>query len=202
MKNLFSALIFAAASLFASVSIAGNVETIVFMRHGEKPDNGAGQLNCQGLNRSLALPAVLTNKFGVPDAIFAPNPGIQKNDRGTLFNYIRPLATIEPTAISLGLPVKTDYGFEDIAALQVELLKPAYSDDVVFVAWEHRVAEDAARNILKQFGSDPAVVPKWDGYDFDSLYILTIVTDKTGTRTAQFTLDSQGLNNLPKSCPF
>ncbi len=33
-------------------------ETLVFVRHGEKPAQGYGQLNCQGLNRALALPAV------------------------------------------------------------------------------------------------------------------------------------------------
>jgi hypothetical protein len=50
------------------------VETIVCVRHGEKPPGGLGQLNCRGLNRSLALPDVLLKKFGVPQFIFAPNP--------------------------------------------------------------------------------------------------------------------------------
>ena len=44
----------------------------MFIRHGEKPANDDGQLTCQGLNRALALPAVLTAKFGKPDFIFAP----------------------------------------------------------------------------------------------------------------------------------
>ena len=50
------------------------VETIVLIRHGEKPDEGLGQLNCQGLNRALALPTVIAKTFGRPGAIFAPNP--------------------------------------------------------------------------------------------------------------------------------
>jgi hypothetical protein len=29
------------------------LKTIVFVRHGEKPQGGFGQLNCQGLNRAL-----------------------------------------------------------------------------------------------------------------------------------------------------
>jgi hypothetical protein len=37
------------------------VETIVLVRHGEKPDKGLGQLDCQGLNRALALPPVIAN---------------------------------------------------------------------------------------------------------------------------------------------
>ena len=40
--------------------IDGAAETIVFVRHGEKPEAGLGQLNCQGLNRALALPSVIT----------------------------------------------------------------------------------------------------------------------------------------------
>jgi len=33
-----------------------DIETIVFLRHGEKPQRGLGQSTCQGLNRVLALP--------------------------------------------------------------------------------------------------------------------------------------------------
>ncbi len=39
------------------------VETIVCVRHGEKPKGGLGQLNCKGLNRALALPKVLIGKL-------------------------------------------------------------------------------------------------------------------------------------------
>src|SRR5580698_4120771 len=72
------------------------VETIVCIRHGEKPPGGLGQLTCRGLNRALALPEVLLKKFGMPQFIFAPNP-TQKADPGGYY-YVRPLATIEPTA--------------------------------------------------------------------------------------------------------
>jgi len=49
-------------------------ETIVCIRHGEKPPAGLGQLTCQGLNRALRLPQVLLTKYGKPDFIFAPDP--------------------------------------------------------------------------------------------------------------------------------
>src|ERR1017187_8769085 len=90
--------------------VSAAVETLICIRHGEKPATGLGQLSCQGLNRALALPKVLRARFDMPAAIFAPNPGVQKSDQGQLYNYIRPLATIEPTAIALGLPVNTQYG--------------------------------------------------------------------------------------------
>ena len=57
-----------------------NGETIVMVRHGEKPPGGLGQLTCKGLNRALALPSVLIGRFGKPDYIYAPNPSVQVND--------------------------------------------------------------------------------------------------------------------------
>ena len=93
-------------------------ETIILLRHAEKPEAGLGQLNCQGLNRALALPSVLLRKFGTPAAIYAPNPGMIKVDQGIEYNYLRPLATIEPTAIAANLPVNTQFGFDDIGQLK------------------------------------------------------------------------------------
>jgi hypothetical protein len=78
-------------------------ETIVFIRHGEKPQKEFGQLSCQGLNRALALPEVLVSKFGQPDYVFAPAPSRQTTETREEYSYVRPLATIEPTAIRLGL---------------------------------------------------------------------------------------------------
>src|ERR1700730_13606505 len=89
------------------------VETIVFIRHGEKPEGGFGQLNCQGLNRALALAPTIAKSFGSPDALFAPNPSRPKEDAGNLYDYVRPLATIEPTAILFGLPVDVSLDIYD-----------------------------------------------------------------------------------------
>jgi hypothetical protein len=100
------------------------VETIVFIRHGEKPDKGLGQLNCKGLNRALALPSVIAKLFGRPSVIFAPDPSDRKVDDGEPYDYVRPLATIEPTAISLGLPVNASIGVSKMDQLQVALEQP------------------------------------------------------------------------------
>ena len=93
-------------------------QTIVFFRHGEKPSGGYGQLTCQGLNRALALPLVLTGKFGTPDVLYAPSPAVKVTDTAGSFYYVRPLATIEPLAIKLGMPVNTKYGYNAISTLQ------------------------------------------------------------------------------------
>ena len=34
--------------------VSTTVETLICIRHGEKPATGLGQLSCQGLNRALA----------------------------------------------------------------------------------------------------------------------------------------------------
>jgi hypothetical protein len=82
----------------ATKATDAKVETIVFIRHAEKPVAGLGQINCRGLNRALALPAVLTSRFGKPDQICAPDPTGKVHDPAGSFDYLRPLATIEPAA--------------------------------------------------------------------------------------------------------
>jgi hypothetical protein len=175
-------------------------QKIVLMRHGEKPALGLGQLNCQGLNRALALPAVLREKFGKPDFVFASDPHDKKPDDGGVFNYVRPLLTIAPTAIQAGLPIDSSFGFEDIAGLQRELAAPRYAKALVFVAWEHKKIEDLARAMLAANGGDAQQVPHWRGKDFDSLYVVSVRRDASGS-SASFRLERQGLDGQNVACP-
>jgi len=169
-------------------------ETIVLVRHGEKTSTELGQLDARGLNRSLALPDVLIGKYGKPDYIFAPNPSVQINSRNGGVSYIRPLATIEPTAIKLGMPVNTQIGFNNINQLQTELDKPMYSQALVYVAWEHLAEDQFAKNFMKSFGANASVVPDWPGSDYDSIFVIRVV--RNGPKaTASFTLDHEGLND-------
>ena len=179
---------------------ADTTETIVLIRHAEKPPDGLGQLDCQGLNRALALPPVLLKAFGKPAAIFAPNPADQKTDNGILYDYIRPLATIEPTAIAFGMPVHIDIGQSQIGALGARLDLPVYHDAYVLVAWEHTEAMLLARALMKQNGGDPNVVPNWKGTDFDSIYVLKIHRSGSAS-TASFELRHEGLDGQKTSCP-
>lgn len=197
-RTVFTALIFLAG--IGVSQAASTTETIIMLRHGEKPEQGLGQLNCQGLNRALKLPAVIEQKFGKPDFIFAPNPAQLKEDKGAIYSYNRPLATVEPTAIKFGMPVDTRFGFKDIEELQATLAQPDYRNATVLVSWEHKQLVKLARNIVKDSGADKALVPKWSGEDFDSMYVLRITRDgaKTTTRFEQL---KQGLNNQSASCP-
>jgi hypothetical protein len=175
-------------------------QTIVLMRHGEKPPEGLGQLDCQGLNRALALPQILKRKFGIPDYIFAPDPRQQVLDHENLYYYIRPLATIEPTAIRLGKPVNTRFGYKQIAGLQTELTDSHYYNALIFVAWEHNLLVQLARNLVQSAGGNPSVVPDWSGTDFDSLYVLRFDRDQNSV-SVTFTRRSEGLNDQPTTCP-
>ncbi|MCC8393239.1 histidine phosphatase family protein [Paraburkholderia sp. MMS20-SJTR3] len=180
--------------------VDANTETLVFVRHGEKPREGYGQLNCQGLNRALALPAVIAAKFGKPDAIYAPDPGQQKNDNGHPYYYVRPLATIEPTAIQFQMPVQTPYGLDQIERLGNALVAPAYRGKLIVIAWEHRLIEQLLRQMLAAHGGDAADVPKWQSDDFDSIYIVRLDW-RDGTPRASFRHEHQGLDGRSTDCP-
>jgi len=195
-------LLAAASVLFATSAFAK--ETVVFIRHGEKPKEGLGQLDCQGLNRALKLPAALAKAFypdaasPKPVAIFAPNPSEQKTDKGEDYDYIRPLATIEPTAIALGMPVDVQIGFDDAKSLRKAVEDKGYRDALVLVAWEHTVIPEVARKLIKDGGGDPGQVPDWDGKDFDGIYVVTIDWEN---ETASFERKTEGLDGQPKGCP-
>jgi hypothetical protein len=177
------------------------VETIVFLRHGEKPEKEIGQLNCQGLNRALALPRVLASRFGRPDYIFAPAASrLSTIEGGVGDNYLRPLATIEPTAIELGMPVNTDFVYSDINALRSELTTHKYQNALIFVAWEHHQLENVVKQLVDEYQGNPDDVPHWKGKDFDSLYIVRITTRGTA-KSVSFTQDHEGLSNLSTDCP-
>lgn len=176
-------------------------ETIVAIRHAEKPPEGLGQLSCKGLNRALALPSVLTQRFGKPEEIYAPNPSPRIFDGLHLYFYVRPLTTIEPTAISLGMPVKTKVGYNQIKTLKTELTARSNRSKLIFVAWEHAELNDFAKLMLQSYGQDPSAVPKWPDDDYDRIYIFKI-SDNHGKPSLTFKVDQEGLNNsLKESCP-
>jgi hypothetical protein len=186
-------------STFVAASDARADQTIVFLRHGEKPAGGYGQLTCQGFNRSLALPDVLLAKFGRPTILYAPNPTVKISDPAGSFYYDRPLATLEPLAVKLGMDIWTRYGYSDITSLQSSLVNPGRDGMTIFVAWEHTYLQRVVQNIMNKYGGGTAV-PAWTSGDYDSLYIVRVRYGSTIVAT--FERDTEGLNGLPTSCPF
>lgn len=181
-----------------AASAPSSVQTIICIRHGEKPTNGLGQLTCKGLNRALALPKVLLPKYGKPQFVFAPNP-TQKVD-GNRYDYVRPLATIEPIAIQCGLPVNTEFGFREIAGLENELKNEKYQRATIFVAWEHVLLDNFAKNLLKDNGGNPQDVAPWPESDYDTIFVFKITHAATGD-SVTFKVEHEGLDGLSDDCP-
>lgn len=172
-----------------------STETIIIIRHGEKTAHERGQLSFRGLNRSLALPDVLIGKFGKPDYIFAADPAAQMEAAdGTGYSYLRPLATIEPTAIRLGMPVNTQIGFSDVEQLQTELTKPVYAKSLIFIAWEHFSEIRLTKNLIQAHGKGASSVPDWPISDFDSIFVIKLIHSGKSIK-ATLTLDHEGLND-------
>jgi hypothetical protein len=176
------------------------VQTLVCIRHAEKPPGGLGQLNCKGLNRALALPDVLLAKYGKPQFVFAPNP-TQKVDSKEGYYYVRPLTTIEPTAILYGLPVNTQFGYREIKQLEQELGKEQYRNATVFIAWEHGLLDQFAKNLVKHGGGDVSQVPDWPGNDYDTIFVFKITYALDGRSSITFTIDHEGLNQVSDKYP-
>jgi hypothetical protein len=133
--------------------------TIVFIRHGEKPQKG-DNLTCQGLNRALSLPAVLYAKFGVPDFTYIPAIGL-----GTSTRHARMFQTVVPFAARYNLTLNSNFEERDSAGLAADLLT---RQGTVLLVWEHK----AIPTILRALGvKDPGL--SWDDDDYDSIWIVT-----------------------------
>jgi hypothetical protein len=189
-------------SLLLSICCAQAQETIVAIRHAEKPAASLGQLTCKGLNRALALPKVLVPRYGKPDRIYAPDPGTRIGQLGNLnYSYVRPLVTIEPTAIQLEMPLNALIGFKNVGQLRKELLAPENANSIIYLAWEHFYLNQFAKRLLKAYGKDPALVPDWPNDEYDRIYIFQIkgVGKK---KDLTFRIEQQGLtDSLSDKCP-
>jgi hypothetical protein len=189
-------------SLLLSFGCAHAQETIVAIRHAEKPPASLGQLTCKGLNRALALPKVLIPRYGRPERIYAPDPGTRVGQLGNLsYSYVRPLMTIEPIAIQLELPVNALIGFKNVGQLRREVLAAENANSVIYLAWEHVYLNEFAKELLKAYGKDPSVVPDWPNDEYDRIYIFKIT--KVGEKKdLTFSVEQQGLtDSLSDKCP-
>ena len=179
------------------------VQTLVFMRHAEKPADGLGQLNCQGLNRAIDLATLLPQRYGRADYVFAADPSrqVEEGAEDDAYNYVRPLMTINPSAIKLGLPINLEYSANDTRALANELTDDQYHSSTRYTAWSHGYLPELINSIAsKALGKKTTLTEDWSGSDFDSLYVLTL-TWKDGKATLLSRIDKQGLNNGEKGCP-
>lgn len=179
------------------------IERIIIFRHGEKPQPiGYGQLDCAGLNRSLRLPQKLAAAYPYPDKLYAPDPHYQIPDGPTpapKFYYIRPLATIEPLAIQLQVPVDVQFHYDDIAGLMTDMLAGQYQGKTLYVAWEHGQINALVTALKARFGSNVRV-PVMQNGDYDYIFAFTI--DWAASKPAlSFKLGHEGIKPA-STCPF
>jgi len=178
-------------------------QTLVFLRHAEKPEGGLGQLNCQGLNRAIDLSTLLPEKFGKADYVFAANPtrNVEEGELDNSYSYIRPLMTISPAAIKLGLPVNIEFSANDTSDLARELTDDKYHNSTIYTAWSHGYLPELINKVAgKALGEKQNITEDWAGNDFDSLYVLTL-TWHNGKASLQSHSYKQGLDHGKETCP-
>jgi len=158
---------------FGQKSISNDLK-IVFIRHAEKPLKG-DNLTCEGLNRSLKLPAVITAKFGIPAFIFVPGLGL-----GEATKHARMFETIVPLAVKYNLVVNSSRAQKDSLGLAADLKSRS---GVVLVAWEH----GGIAPVVRALGIEDAGL-KWPDDDYDSIWVVTF---KNGE--AVLTKDKEGI---------
>lgn len=193
MRHFFKACSFITIFI-VSLAVFGK-EQVIFIRHGEKPKTDLGQLSCQGLNRSLMLPKYFSAHFSKPNYIFAPNPSVKNAG----FSYVRPLATIEPTAIQLSMPVNTQIGYDQDECLVKTLLNAKYHHATIYVAWEHKHLVQITRLLLKHFNSQ-VKVPVWNGNNYNMVFVLTINWAKKNK--VNFQVENEGFKHIDRACPI
>ena len=177
------------------------METLVLVRHAEKPAEGLGLLTCKGLNRALLLPDFFAANFKRPDHVLAPNPAVKVTEihgNGQRYDYVRPLLTIGPTAVRFGVPINTQLPFNDPGLLADTLLDPQYHNDTIYVAWEHSNLVAFTEIVLKRF-HELAPVPQWPDSDYDTFYVLRMDWGKVPT--LKFEVRSENLGPISENCP-
>src|SRR5450432_1244129 len=128
--------------------ISSFAQTVVIIRHAEKPVKGEN-LNCQGLNRSLKLPALLYSKFGIPGSIYVPSLGV-----GASTSHARMFETVIPLAAKYNLKINSKYPGADSGDLARDIKS---QKGFVLVVWQHRNIPTIVRSLgLTDFSL------KWD----------------------------------------
>ena len=130
---------------------------IVIIRHGEKPAEG-DNLSCAGLNRALALPAVLNELMPTPPNL-AFVPVINTGGKDT--TRVRMLQTVMPYAVQHNLTINSNFMVENTKAFARQLRRLR---GTVLVVWEHHNIVEIAKDL--GLGN----VPDWPDDDFDSIW--------------------------------
>lgn len=154
---------------------------VIIIRHGENPLMG-DNLSCQGLNRSIQLPAVLYTKFGIPNFTYVPSLG---HDSAT--KHARMFQTIIPMSVKYDLKINSRFDEKDAVHLTADIKSKS---GTVLLVWDHK----AIPSIVRALGIADFSL-KWNDDDYDSIWIITITNG-----TPVFSTDKEGLSPGPV-CP-
>lgn len=154
---------------------------VVIIRHGEDPPKG-DNLSCQGLNRSMQLPAVLNSKFGIPDFTYVPTM-----EHNSVTKHSRMYQTVVPMAVKYNLRINSRYDEKDSTNLAADIKT---KHGTILLVWDHK----AIPAIVRALGVSGFNL-KWNASDYDSIWIITLTTG-----TASFSTDKEGLIPGPL-CP-
>lgn len=181
-------LFLAACCLFAPFMNACGQDSVIIIRHGEKPKDG-DNLDCKGLNRALALPKSLARQFSIPLYTYAAAISTGgSTTRARMFELVVPLA------VKYNLTVNTKHDEKDVAGTAhavIGKLGSKRKHGTILLVWEHNNIPPLATALgIKN-------APKWQGDDFDSIWIIT----KAGKGDATLTIAHEGLNNVSSICP-
>ena len=150
---------------------------ILLMRHAEKTgDSMDPHLSQDGYARAAKLADYIPATFGIPQFLIATS--ISKHS-------IRPIETIEPLSVKIGIQVDSPYADQDYGVLAGQLLsEQRYADagTLIVVCW-HRGNIPLMANALR---AKPGSYPDpWDADIFNQMLVLTYSGDGEPAVTTQ-----------------
>ncbi len=184
-------LLFKISSLAPALRVAPKapVLRIIIIRHGEKPEEG-DNLSCAGLNRALALPAVLNQLMPTPpDYTYVPLIGTDDQNTSTA----RMFQTVTPYAVQYNLVINSDYDVDNTKGIAKEL---RHLRGTALVVWEH----ESIPEIAKKLGIKGPL--EWPDADFDSIWIIDFSGGgaKGKAKRPAMTRSQEGIHPLA-TCP-
>lgn len=154
---------------------------VIILRHSEKQaedSKNLGELyeglSTKGYERAAALSQYIPRHFGLPDFIFATQPG-------HTYPSFRPIMTCAPLAYNVRTKIARNdthpvelfnlgYSNQEVKDLAEELLSnPLYEGKNIVICWDHHRINELAEGL----GVDATQLNKWPNEVFDVTYKIT-----------------------------
>jgi hypothetical protein len=187
-------------------------EAVYFIRHAEAhptPLFENGNLVCQGEWRAIGAGPILIKKIGrVPDFIYASDPSqpMRARSGAARFSYVRPALTLAPFATEYGAPLRlaSEVDWWDADAVAKFFFfggaGSRFGGKTVLVAWEHLAIGRVVGALLRDYGLDPAELPRWNRNDYDTIWKVRL--DDRGNLAFSVACEGVPSGSLPPACPL